>query len=60
MANIHSTAIVSSSASLAEDVEVGPYSIVHANARIGSGTIIGSHTIIHSYVDMGARRTLSS
>ncbi len=59
MANIHSTAIVSSSASLAEDVEVGPYSIVHANARIGSGTIIGSHTIIHSYVDMGERNTVA-
>lgn len=53
MAKIHSTAIVSSEADLAEDVEVGPFSIVHANVRIGAGTVIAAHSIIHSYVDMG-------
>tara|TARA_R110002049_G_scaffold124479_1_gene279953 strand:- start:36264 stop:37022 length:759 start_codon:yes stop_codon:yes gene_type:complete len=59
MANIHSTAIVSNSAELADDVEIGPYSIVHANVHIGTGTTIGSHSIIHSYVKMGERNTVA-
>jgi UDP-N-acetylglucosamine acyltransferase len=53
MAKIHSTAVVSSSATIADDVEIGAYSIVHEHARIGAGTSIGSHNIIHSYVSLG-------
>jgi UDP-N-acetylglucosamine acyltransferase len=34
-------------------VEIGPYSIIQANASIGAGTVIGSHTTIDSYVDIG-------
>lgn len=40
---IHPTAIVSSEAQIADDVSIGPFSIVHASARIGRGTWIGSH-----------------
>jgi UDP-N-acetylglucosamine acyltransferase len=59
MASIHSTAIISSSAVLAENVEVGPYSIVHANAHIAAGTTIGAHSIIHSYVNLGERNQVA-
>ncbi|MDW3096416.1 MAG: acyl-ACP--UDP-N-acetylglucosamine O-acyltransferase [Gammaproteobacteria bacterium] len=59
MTNIHPTAVVSSSAELANDVEVGPYSVVHSNVHIGSGTSIGSHSVIHSYVKMGNRNTVA-
>jgi len=38
---VHSNAIVSPDATLAEDVSVGPFSIVEAGARIGAGTVIG-------------------
>ncbi len=59
MTKIHPTAVVSSSADLADDVEIGPYSIVCDNVRIGAGTLIGSHNIIHSYVSMGARNKIT-
>ena len=43
MSNIHASAIVDPSAILAEGVEVGPFTIIHGNVRIGPGTRIGSH-----------------
>jgi acetyltransferase-like isoleucine patch superfamily enzyme len=41
--NIHPTAIVSEGARIAQNVVVGPYSIVHKNVMIEEGTVIGSH-----------------
>jgi len=43
---IHPTAIIDSSAELADQVSVGPYSIIGPNVRIDSGTVIGSHVVI--------------
>lgn len=43
---IHPTAIIDPNARLAEDVEVGPYSIIGANVEIGKGTVIGPHVVI--------------
>ena len=43
---IHPTAIVDPSAVLAEDVEVGAYSIIGAEVTVGPGTKIGPHTQI--------------
>ena len=43
---IDSKAIVNSHAELADDVSVGPYSIIGADVKIGAGTIIGSHVVI--------------
>jgi UDP-N-acetylglucosamine acyltransferase len=43
---IDSKAIVHSHAELADDVSVGPYSIIGADVKIGSGTIIGPHVVI--------------
>ncbi len=43
---IHETAIVDPGASLAEDVEVGPYSIIGDRVEIGSGTVIGPHVVV--------------
>ena len=40
---IHPTAIVSTDAVLGPRVSVGPFSIVHANVRLGDGCLIGSH-----------------
>jgi acyl-[acyl carrier protein]--UDP-N-acetylglucosamine O-acyltransferase len=40
---IHPTAIVDDSAKIASNVEIGPYTIIHANVHIGAGTVIGSH-----------------
>ena len=41
--SIHPTAIVSPEAKVPDDVEVGPFSIVHGNVEIGSRTKIGSN-----------------
>ena len=51
---IHPTAIVDPSAQLAEDVQVGPYSIIGANVEIGSGSIVESHVVIKGPTVIGA------
>lgn len=51
---IHPTAIVESGAELANDVTVGPYSIIGPNVTIESGTKIGSHCVIDGYTKIGA------
>ena len=44
---IHSTAIVSNKAEIADDVEIGPYSIIGDGVVIGSGTRIESHVVVN-------------
>jgi len=51
--NIHSTAIVSQKADIAEDVSVGPYSIIDDYVTIGKGTKIGSHCVITGHTTIG-------
>lgn len=43
---IHETAIIDPGTTLAEDVEVGAYSVIGAGVEIGSGTVIGPHVVI--------------
>jgi UDP-N-acetylglucosamine acyltransferase len=43
---IHATAIIDSTAKLASDVEVGPYSVIGAQVEIGDGTVIGPHVVV--------------
>jgi UDP-N-acetylglucosamine acyltransferase len=43
---IDSRAIIDPTARLADDVEVGPWSIIGPNVEIGSGTRIASHVVI--------------
>ena len=50
---IHSTAIVSDKADIADDVEVGPYSVIGDDVVIGSGTRIGSHVVINGPTRIG-------
>jgi UDP-N-acetylglucosamine acyltransferase len=54
MTQIHPTALVDPKAELADDVTVGPFSIVGPNVRIGSGTRIGSHTTVEGHTTIGA------
>lgn len=44
--DIHPTAIVHKDAKLADDVSVGPFSIINEGAEIGAGTEIASHVLI--------------
>ena len=50
---IHETAIIDEGAKLADDVRVGPYSIIGAEVEIGSGTEIGPHVVINGPTSIG-------
>lgn len=54
-ATIDPTAIVSSGASVANDVVIGPYVIIGPHVTIGSGTVIGPHTRIDGATTIGER-----
>ncbi|NYT86065.1 acyl-ACP--UDP-N-acetylglucosamine O-acyltransferase [Pollutimonas harenae] len=51
---IHPTAIVSPGARIADDVQIGPYSIIGENVVIGAGTIVGPHCVIDGHTTVGA------
>jgi len=51
--NIHETAIVHPKAELADDVEVGPYSIISEYVKIERGTKIGPHVQIDRWTTIG-------
>lgn len=50
---IHSSAMVSSKAKLANSVSVGPYSIITENVIIGAETKIGAHCVIEGNTSIG-------
>jgi len=50
---IHKTAIIDPKAELADDIIVGPYTIIHKNVKIGAGTQIGAHCLIDEYTTIG-------
>ena len=50
---IHATAIVDAGARLADDVEVGAYSIIGDEVEIGAGTVIGPHVVIMGPTTIG-------
>lgn len=60
MANIHSTAVVSSNAIIAENVQVGPYAVIEDQVEIDSGTTIGPHSVVHSYTRLGKHNRIHS
>jgi UDP-N-acetylglucosamine acyltransferase len=59
MAKIHATAIVERGAELADDVEVGAYSIVRAAVRIGVGSVVGPHCVIEGRTTIGSGNRIS-
>ncbi len=50
---IHPTAIVSDTAVVADDVEIGPYAVVGDKVEIGAGTRIDSHVVINGPTTIG-------
>lgn len=43
---IHATVMIDKTAKIANDVEIGPYSVIGPNVEIGAGTQIGSNVVI--------------
>lgn len=50
---IHSSAIISETASIADDVEIGPYTVVGDDVEIGKGTRVDSHVVINGPTVIG-------
>jgi UDP-N-acetylglucosamine acyltransferase len=53
MTRVHATAMVDPGAMLADDVEVGPYSIVGSGVRLAAGVSVASHVVIEGPTDIG-------
>ncbi len=50
---IHATAIVADAAAIADDVEIGPYSVIGDDVEIGRGCKIESHVVINGPTRIG-------
>lgn len=55
MARIHPTAVVDPGAKLADDVELGPYTVVGNGVELASGVRVASHAILVGRTTIGAR-----
>lgn len=58
MPRIHPTAIVDSSAVLADDVEIGAYALIGPGVSIGAATVIRPHCVIQGPAAIGAACTI--
>lgn len=58
MSGIHPSAIVSERAILAEDVTIGPFTIIDAGVEIGEGSVIGAHVWITGNAKLGRNNTV--
>jgi UDP-N-acetylglucosamine acyltransferase len=55
---IHPSAIVHPKASLADDVEVGPFCLIGEHVTIGTGTRLLSHVTVDGWTEIGERNEL--
>lgn len=51
---IHPTAIIQPGAKLADNVSVGPYTVIGEHVVIGSGTTVASHVVIEGWTEIGS------
>ncbi len=52
--SVDARAVIDPAARLADDVQVGPFSIIGADVAIGPGTVIGPHVVIQGPTTIGA------
>lgn len=50
---IHPQAIIDPSAKIADDVSIGPFTVIGANVEIDSGTTVASHVVINGPTKIG-------
>ena len=53
MTDIHSTAIVAESACLGEDVKIGPFAVIEAEAHIGDRCELAAHAQVRAHSKLG-------
>ncbi len=58
MAIIHPTAIIAPGAQLADDVEIGAYTLIGEHVVMGPGTTVGHHAVITGHTTIGARNKI--
>ncbi len=58
MARVHPSALVDPRARLADDVEVGAFSVVGAGVSIGAGSVVGPHVVIDGTTTVGERNRI--
>jgi UDP-N-acetylglucosamine acyltransferase len=58
MARVHPTALVDAKAELADDVEIGAFTLVGPGVRIGAATVVGPHVVIAGRTTIGARNRI--
>lgn len=51
-------AIIDPGARIAEDVEIGPWTLIGADVEIGSGTVIASHVVVKGPTRIGQRNRI--
>ncbi len=52
MARIHPTAIVEPDCELADDAEIGPYSVIRCGSKVGAGAVVDAHVLLE-YTSVG-------
>ncbi|MGH7216930.1 MAG: acyl-ACP--UDP-N-acetylglucosamine O-acyltransferase [Nitrospiraceae bacterium] len=57
---IHPTAIIHPKASLADDVEIGPFCLIGEHVTIGKGTRLLSHVTVDGWTEIGERNEVYS
>ena len=60
MTDVHPTAVIHPEAELADDVVVGPLTVIEAGVRVGAGTNIGPHCYLATGTSLGERNTLTA
>jgi len=50
---IHPSAVIHPSARLADNVSVGPFSVIEEHVSIDEGTIVGPHVVINGHTSIG-------
>jgi len=55
---IHPSALVHRGARLADDVEVGAYSIIGEHVEVGEGSWIGAHVVLDGHLSIGRRNRI--
>ena len=55
---IHPSAIIDTNARIADDVEIGAYSIIGAGVEIAAGTVVGPHVVIQGPTRIGSENRI--
>lgn len=58
MARIHPSAVVDPGASLADDVEIGAFTVIGPHVSVGAGSWVGPHVVINGHTTIGAENRI--